>query len=120
MRRFETDLDMSRHLAIEALVGGSTITAAAQTAHVGRPSLNRWLKEPAFAAALSQARRAYLAAIHAVDSARGSRYWRFRMACISGDQQATLPARCRQEGPPFLSPRPFLSIAPAAARPAPT
>jgi hypothetical protein len=61
----ETEIPQPRRLAIEALVKGTSVTSAALAAGVARSTLNRWLNEPEFAAALSQAKRAYLTALQA-------------------------------------------------------
>ena len=43
--------------AIEALTAGSTVTAAADAAHVGRATVYAWLKMPTFAQALGDSQR---------------------------------------------------------------
>jgi hypothetical protein len=60
-----TDFDAAQLRAVEALVGGATVTAAAQAAGVGRTTMHRWLNDPAFSAFLNQTKREHLATIHA-------------------------------------------------------
>ena len=49
-------LSRSQEAAMQALLSGEQITAAAKTAKVNRSTLHRWLKEPEFLAALNTCR----------------------------------------------------------------
>jgi hypothetical protein len=51
-----TDLSPSQLRALEALLGGSSVTKAGEAAGVSRESVHRWLREPAFAEALEGAK----------------------------------------------------------------
>ena len=65
MRQNETDSpDASQALAIEALVSGSTVTAAAEQAGVSRATLHRWLaSDHVFLAALNDRKTEVLAEV---------------------------------------------------------
>jgi hypothetical protein len=49
-------LSPRKHAAVLAVLSSPSVTAAAQTAGISRQSLHRWMKEPAFRKALTQAR----------------------------------------------------------------
>ena len=51
----KSTLTLKKRKAIAALLINSTVTAAAKSAGVGRSTLQRWLKEPDFKAALREA-----------------------------------------------------------------
>ena len=65
VRQNATDLtDASHALAIEALVAGSTVTAAAEQAGVSRATLHRWLAtDPDFIAAHNSRKAEVLAEV---------------------------------------------------------
>ncbi len=51
------NLTPKQHAAVQALLSSVTMTEAARKAKVSTSTLRRWLKEPAFRAAVSQERR---------------------------------------------------------------
>jgi hypothetical protein len=60
----EADLSHRQSLAIEAIVGGATVTAAAEVAGVSRATLHRWLAaDAAFVATLNVAKQEHLGQI---------------------------------------------------------
>jgi hypothetical protein len=56
MQQNATPLSASQETAMQALLSGEQITAAAKTAKVNRSTLHRWLKEPEFLAVLNACR----------------------------------------------------------------
>ena len=56
MQQNAASLSRSQETAMQALLSGEQITAAAKTAKVNRSTLHRWLKEPEFLAALNTCR----------------------------------------------------------------
>ena len=48
-------LKLRQQAALRHLISGKSISAAGRDAHVGRTSIHKWLKEPAFAQALTEA-----------------------------------------------------------------
>jgi hypothetical protein len=63
VERSERELPEAQFRAIEALVGGATMVAAAEQAGVARATLFRWQHDPRFVAALNQALRDHRAEV---------------------------------------------------------
>lgn len=59
----KTDVTPVQRRAVEALLTAPSIKAAAEVAGVQRKTLHRWLKDPAFTAALKEAESAAIASL---------------------------------------------------------
>jgi hypothetical protein len=56
LQQVATPLSSSQETALQALLAGESVTAAAKTAKVNRSTLHRWLNDPDFLATLNLAR----------------------------------------------------------------
>ena len=83
------DLTPQQQRALEALLAGQTVTAAANTAGVDRSTVHRWQKDDlVFRAAFNRGRRELLASVHTRLLALTER----AVACVERELDGARPA----------------------------
>lgn len=89
-----TDLSERQVRAIAAIMAGETIARAAKKASAGKRTIYTWMKDPAFAAALREARsKAMTEAISALAGLAGAAVSVLREALKAKDTEADLRVR---------------------------